>query len=57
MANPLIETKLHTPSPRRNLVTWRRLHARLSSAPVAWVSLDERDNDPTAPVASPAIAA
>jgi len=78
MANPLVETKLHVPSPRRNLVARRRLHARLQnaadaklmlvSAPagfgkttlltewlgtfadegsaVAWLSLDERDNDP-----------
>ncbi len=78
MANPLIETKLHKPSPRRNLVARPRLHARLAnaldarlvlvSAPagfgkttlitewlgtvadngvaVAWLSLDERDNDP-----------
>jgi LuxR family maltose regulon positive regulatory protein len=78
MANLLIETKLHIPSPRRNLVARRRLHERLEragdaklllvSAPagfgktmlvtewlgtvadegaaVAWLSLDERDNDP-----------
>ncbi|MDQ1382690.1 MAG: hypothetical protein QOG65_69 [Actinomycetota bacterium] len=77
-ANPLVETKLHIPSPRRNLVTRPRLQVRLAgaadaklilvSAPagfgkttlvtswlstvagdgaaVAWVSLDERDNDP-----------
>jgi len=79
MANPLIETKLHVPAPRRSLVSRRRLHERLTgaadarvvlvSAPagfgkttlvaewiashtddataVAWVSLDERDDDPT----------
>jgi LuxR family transcriptional regulator, maltose regulon positive regulatory protein len=78
MANPLIATKLHVPSPRRNLVPRRRLDARLASAvdaklilvsapagfgkttlvtewlgtvvdagtAVAWLSLDERDNDP-----------
>ncbi len=77
-ANPLVETKLHIPSPRRNLVARPRLQARLAgaadaklilvSAPagfgkttlvtawlstvaddgaaVAWLSLDERDNDP-----------
>ncbi|HEY5171011.1 MAG TPA: AAA family ATPase, partial [Acidimicrobiia bacterium] len=77
-ANPLVETKLHIPAPRRNLLTRPRLHARLAdaadarlilvSAPagfgkttlvtawlsavagggaaVAWLSLDERDNDP-----------
>ena len=77
-ANPLVETKLHIPSPRRNLVTRPRLQARLASAAdgklilvsapagfgkttlvtawlgtaagdgaaVAWLSLDERDNDP-----------
>jgi LuxR family maltose regulon positive regulatory protein len=78
MVNPLIETKLHIPLPRRNLVARQRLHVRLKtaadaklllvSAPagfgkttlvadwlgsvadddaaVAWLSLDERDNDP-----------
>ena len=78
MANPLIRTKLHVPSPRHNLVARRRLHERLTgtadakltlvSAPagfgkttvvaewlgtvtddgaaVAWLSLDEHDNDP-----------
>ena len=77
-ANPLVETKLHIPSPRRNLVARPRLQARLAgaadaklilvSAPagfgkttlmtawlgtvaddgaaVAWLSVDERDNDP-----------
>jgi len=77
-ANPLVETKLHIPSPRRNLVARPRLQARVAdaadaklilvSAPagfgkttlvtswlstvagegaaVAWLSLDERDNDP-----------
>jgi LuxR family maltose regulon positive regulatory protein len=79
MTTPLIETKLHIPSARRNLVARRRLDARLTSAAdaklllvsapagfgkttlvtewlrrvaddgtaVAWLSLDERDNDPT----------
>ena len=79
-ANPLIETKLHVPALRRNLVARPRLQARLAgaadaklvlvSAPagfgkttlvtawlssisddgtaVAWLSLDERDNDPAA---------
>jgi LuxR family maltose regulon positive regulatory protein len=78
MATPLIETKLHMPSARRNVVARRRLDGRLTgaadaklllvSAPagfgkttlvtewlrrvaddgtaVAWLSLDERDNDP-----------
>jgi len=78
MANPLIETKLHVPPPRRNLVPRQRLLARLDDAAdarlilvaapagfgkttlvaewlgtvaergstVAWLSLDERDNDP-----------
>jgi LuxR family maltose regulon positive regulatory protein len=78
MAYPLVETKLHVPASRRNLVARRRLLARLAraadarltlvSAPagfgkttlvtewlgavaedgvaVAWLSLDERDNDP-----------
>jgi len=78
MANPLIATKLHIPSPRRDLVARRRLQERLASAvnaklilvsapagfgktmlvtewlaaaaddgtAVAWLSLDERDNDP-----------
>ncbi len=77
-ASPLIQTKFHLPSPRRNLVARPRLQARLAgaadaklilvSAPagfgkttlvsawlgtvaaagaaVAWLSLDERDNDP-----------
>src|SRR4051794_37331517 len=76
---PLLETKLHVPTPRRGLVTRPRLIERLSrvgesaltllSAPagfgkttlltewlaaapadgpsVAWLSLDERDNDPS----------
>ena len=76
--NRLVETKLHVPSRRRNLVGRPRLQARLASAAdaklilvsapagfgkttlvaawlgsladgdasVAWVSLDERDNDP-----------
>jgi LuxR family maltose regulon positive regulatory protein len=77
MASPLVETKLHVPSPRHNLVARPRLQARLQSsakaklmvvsgpagfgktmlvtqwlgtvdggAAVAWLSLDERDNDP-----------
>ena len=78
MANPLIETKLHIPSSRRNLLARPRLYTRLadaldaklllvsapagfgkttlitewlgtvveSGAAVAWLSLDERDNDP-----------
>ncbi len=77
-AIPLVETKLHIPSPRQSLVARPRLQARLApaadaklvlvSAPagfgkttlvatwlrtvagagtaVAWLSLDERDNDP-----------
>ena len=76
--NPLVETKLHVPSLRRNVVERPRLQARLAgatdaklilvSAPagfgkttlvtawletvagdgaaVAWLALDERDNDP-----------
>jgi hypothetical protein len=32
MTNPLIATKLHTPSSRRNLVPRRRLNERLASA-------------------------
>ncbi len=79
MAGPLLETKLHVPTPRRGRVTRHRLDERLSlgaesaltlvsapagfgkttllaqwlaSAPVdgrstAWLSLDQRDNDPT----------
>ena len=78
MAGPLLETKLHVPRWRRNLVTRPRLSERMSrgaesaltlvSAPagfgkttllaewltvaavggrsVAWLSLDQRDNDP-----------
>src|SRR5438552_15701756 len=78
MAGPLLETKLHVPRWRRNLVARSRLSERLSrgaesaltlvSAPagfgkttllaewlavvaadgrsVAWLSLDQRDNDP-----------
>jgi LuxR family maltose regulon positive regulatory protein len=78
MAGPLLETKLHVPRWRRNLVARRRLSEHLSrgaesaltlvSAPagfgkttllaewltvaaadgrsVAWLSLDQRDNDP-----------
>jgi LuxR family maltose regulon positive regulatory protein len=78
MADTLIETKLHVPSRRRNVVVRPRLHARLASnadarlvlvsapagfgkttlvtewlaravgdAAVAWLSLDEHDDDPT----------
>jgi LuxR family maltose regulon positive regulatory protein len=77
-SSPLVQTKLHLPTPRRNLVARPRLQARLAgsadaklilvSAPagfgkttlvtswlesvaaagaaIAWLSLDERDNDP-----------